>query len=292
MAKHPGDIPKFQRLDEIKKIFERHGVLDKAAVTQKIALRFDIEEKNIKRVLYRDLEELVNLGFLREEFLSPDGAVIHDFDPSVHKNYKKNWYVPGYENQVTGSGSLENYGGKLICHKILKNDFNLASNTLRTTVRRRHLFFISSGMYFSLDIDLEAMPVNIIVLRKPDSGEFTIHEEHIERFGIRTASLFLPSPMLSGYKSERPGHFRIELLDEGKILISDLGSKNGTFQYKLSHKEADLIREKGLNIGEETMTEDWNQMLKSALERESISAKVIEAPLIIEGSSDSRVLII
>jgi len=293
MAKHPGDISKFKRLDTLKNLFERHGVMDKAMVTQKMANRLDRDEKEIKRVLYRDLEELVNLGFIREQFFTIDGAEIHDFDPNAHKNYKKKWFLPGHENQITGSGSLERYGGKIICTKVLKNDLNLASNTLGTEARRRHLFFISSGMYFSLTIDLEALPISVILLRRPDDeGEYAIHESHVEAFGKRVVSLFLPSPMLSGSRDKRLGHLKIEILPEDKIKISDLGSKNGSHFYKLSHKEADKMRDKGLRIGEETQTSDWNQYMGSELEKEQVDNSELKLPILVEGSIDSRLLVL
>ena len=257
-----------------------------------MANRLDRDEKEIKRVLYRDLEELVNMGVLREQFFTTDGAEITDFDPAIHKNYKKKWMLPGFHNQITGSGALENYGGKIIVPKILKNDLNLASNTLGTVVRRRHLFFISSGMYFSLDIDLEALPVSIVLLRKPSEGEFKIHESHVEAFGIRTVSLFLPSPMLSGFKADHLGHVKIDMNPDDSVTITDLGSKNGSFFYKLSHKESDKIREKGLLIGDVTQTSDWNHHMKSELERERVKDSQVQVPLIVEGSLDSRVLVV
>lgn len=292
MAKHPGDIPKFKRLNEIKQIFERYGILDKNSLTQKVCLRLDVEEDSIKRVLYRDLEELVNLGFLREEFLTPDGARIDDFNPQLHKNYKKNWFIPGYQNQITGAGALENYGGKIICPSVLKNDLNLASNSLITTVRRRHIFFISSGMYFCLDIDLESLPINIVVLRRPENGEFEIHEHHTKSFGLRTVSLFLPNTTLSGFKLDRVGHFTIKLLADNSAELIDLKSKNGTFYYKLSHKEADLIREKGFQVGNETLTEDWNQYFPEKLIKERVENEKIDFPFIVEANYDSRFLLI
>lgn len=293
MAKHPGDISKFKRLDTLKNLFERHGVMDKAMVTQKMANRLDRDEKEIKRVLYRDLEELVNLGFIREQFFTIDGAEIHDFDPHTHKNFKKKWFLPGHENQITGSGALERYGGKIICTKVLKNDLNLSSNTLGTEARRRHLFFISSGMYFSLTIDLEALPISVILLRRPDGEEeYAIHESHVEAFGKRVVSLFLPSPMLSSAKPDRLGHLLIEIQPDDHVIITDLGSKNGTYFYKLSHVEADKIREKGLMIGEETQTSDWNQYMESDLEKESANESEVQTPAIVEGSIDSRLLVI
>ncbi|MCM2349713.1 MAG: hypothetical protein NDI69_06810 [Bacteriovoracaceae bacterium] len=289
-------FPKSHRIQVLMDVLSRWGRLDKNQIAEHVGSVLDenFESESFQRAIYRDLEDLVKNNRIQVEYFSRDGGVIEDYDPEVHRNVFCQWYIPGTESQITGSGHLKNHNGLFQAPKLLKNDFSILSGNSQADPRHRHLYFQIGSAFLCIKASFQALPFSLIVSRIHGAIEQKEMDEIKKLFGARASILKVPFPRLSSFKNGiRPGHFLIEFLDESSLTITDFHSSNGTSVYKLKISEADKIRSSGAIMNDYTLTSTWEDVDLSFVKPIKIIEKTtIELPLLLDAGDEFKILVV
>jgi len=246
MAKNPADIPKHVRIDAVKRVFMRWRRLDKTKVDELVSAALDTSPDSLSRALYRDLGELVELGFLDCIYFTRDGIEIKDYDPEKHRNTVCQWITS------TRDGALPPFSG----YGLLGSEkiFFVASERLMQglsfhEVKRWEpgensdhisLTFSLGVSVFNFRLSKESLPFSIAIGRTPAEKieECDVLSSLEKKWGKRVVGIYLPIPSVSTFKLEtdedQRGHaiIHFDMDPVGHHLrarIEDLGSKNGTY---------------------------------------------------------------
>lgn len=255
--------PKSFRIQVLLDVLERWGRLDKTSICSKVgnALDEDPVSESFQRAIYRDLEDLVTDLKISVDYFTRDGALIEDYDSSIHKNVSCQWYIPSSEGKISGSGKLENLNSLIYVPKILKNDLSIIDGKVEVNPRHHHFYFQVGSSFMCLKISFEALPVSIVISRIHGDILLTEIEEIKNRLGLRTVILKVPFASLSSFKSSTQlGHAQIKIINHNEFELIDFSSTNGSRIYKLTTSEADNIREKASRIDDLTMTSTWKDI--------------------------------
>ena len=297
MPKQPAGITKSKRIECLRQVMKRWGRLSKKQIDAHLAAQLGVDEKHLARALYRDLEELVNNSELLVDHYSRDGEKLEEYDPETNRNIVAEWYYPGHEGQVIGHAALSKAGGEFSSPRILLRDFKIGSPKTSPDFNAIHIYFSFLQSSFCLSVNLDVLPVSIVVGRILPSTSSKIPIEEIrEIFGKRAAILLTPVPNMTASRNiNEPGHFIVEMKEPGQISVRDLGSTNGTRCLKLTPDEADLLRKKSSLLGDSTITSSWANTPQ--LKRELISVgedshQDFHLPLLVEASDKFRMMII
>lgn len=232
------EFPTFKRYMNILDILKSWGPLERKDMEQWLKNRMDLEhEENIEKALRRDLKTLVQERELDEFAFNKQGILLgksmeEDFTERV-RFYK--YQVAGKDElQVSGKNELEEAGGRLHYSPGMEHFLRLKKGEHAEEYNRFVLYFELFNELFHLEIDLKTLTlaragewVNLLVagnrqVREKDLNKIT------EEYGPYCVVLLLNDPFLSSPSKEIPSHFRISFQQKGRIIIEDLGSKNGT----------------------------------------------------------------
>jgi hypothetical protein len=305
MPKKSNAVPKSQRIDALRKILSRWGRLNKTQIDSHLAAQLDVDGDAISRTVYRDLEELTNNNEVRAYYFTRDGQQIVEFDPEVHKNTICEWSLVGSESQIIGQDILKENGALLLASDRLSKYLKIDSGSTNVEFKTLHIFFNIPNHFLCLKISREMLPMTLVIGRisAGESNPQKIFKHLEERFGKRSLLLSLPYASVSSFKPDKDqlGHTVLNFnaskdsngIDE--IVITDLNSKNKTLYCKLSQVEADLVRKKGIETHDKTLTEGWNHIAKSDLNLKRIvvsGRQVIQSPSLVFVSELVPVLVI
>ena len=287
---------RYQRIQVLMDVLSRWGRLDKNQIAEHVGRVLDenFEAESFQRAIYRDLADLVTDSRIQVEYFSRDGGLIEDYDPEIHKNIYCQWYIPGSESEISGSGHLKNQNGLFHAPKLLKNDFSILSGNSQADPRHRHLYFQIGSAFLCIKASFQAIPFCIIVSRIHGAIDQKETDEIKKLFGARASILKVPFPRLSSFKdSTRLGHFLIEFQNESSLTITDFNSSNGTFVYKLKFSEADKIRSSGAVMNDYTLTSTWENVDLSFVKPIKISDKATyEIPILIDAGNEFKLLVV
>lgn len=305
MPKKSNAVTKSQRIESLRKIFERWGRLKKDQIDSLLATQLGLDVDALSRTVYRDLDELVSNNELRPDYFTRDGAPIAEFDPEVHKNTYCEWSLIGSESLIVGQDILKENGALLLAsdrlNKYLKLDTGITSIDFKTL----HIFFNIPNHFLCLKISKEMLPMVLVVGRIPATIENpqNLFKDLEVKYGKRTLMLSLPFASVSSFKvgDGQLGHaalnFEIDANTKlgDSITVTDLKSKNKTYYCKLSQVEADQVRKKGIETNQKTITEGWLQLNKTDLSIKKIEIKdevIIQSPCLVFFSEQVPILIL
>lgn len=296
MPKEPSGITKSKRLEAVRQVLRRWGRLNKQQINQYVSTHLGADADEISRALYRDLEELVANGEAVDYRFSPDGKLIDNYDPDVHKNTNAEWALVGSENTVLGDSILREIGGSFYAPARLVRDFRIEAGSTEPSFQTIHIYFSVLQSFLCLKLNVNALPIKLLIGRPQDQLNYTPPLEDIyKRFGKRTAVLLIPLPNISStISSEKCGHASIDIANPEVVSISDLNSKNGTSYYKMSQNDADLLRRKGNLLGDKTISMSWTKIKRSDLIPVKIpsgNSETMSLPVLVELSLNFRLLI-
>ncbi len=305
MPKKSNSVTKSQRIDALRKILERWGRLNKQQIDQHVAAQLDLDVDLISRTLYRDLEELVNNLEVRAHYFSRDGSFIEEYDPEVHKNTQCEWALVGSESQIVGQDVLKANGALLLASERLAKYIKVDSGKSSVDFKILHLFFNIPNHFLCLKIEKEMLPLTLVIGRIPPNvtNSQSLFNDLERQYGKRTIMLALPYASISSFKpgSQQMGHSSLTFTVNDRnsevedILVRDLNSKNKTFTCKLSQIESDILRKKGIETVDKTLTEGWNHLGKSDLNIKKIEVSgstTIQSPSLIFVSEMVPVLVL
>lgn len=305
MPKKSNSITKSQRIESLRKILERWGRLNKAQVDSHLANQLNLDVESVSRTVYRDLEELVNNNEVRPHYFTRDGVLIEEFDPEIHKNTYCEWSLIGSESQIVGQDILKENGALLLASERLNKYLKVDSGITSVDFKTLHIFFNIPNHFLCLKISKEMLPMTLVVgrlLAKIENPQ-NVFKEIEKKFGKRTLLLSLPFASVSSFKIEEKqcGHAALSFDIAGEasageeIIITDLNSKNKTYFCKLSQIEADLVRKKGIEINQKTISEGWLHLNKSDLNIKKIEVEnnvKIQSPCLVFVSEQIPVLLV
>ncbi|MFP5492775.1 MAG: hypothetical protein ACLGG0_14830 [Bacteriovoracia bacterium] len=277
-------------------VLGRWGRLDKNQIAEHVGRVLDenFESESFQRAIYRDLDDLVQDNRVQVEYFSRDGALIEDYDPDIHRNVYCQWYIPGTEGQISGSGHLKSHNGLFQAPKLLKSDFSILSGNSQVDPRHRHIYFQIGSAFLCLKASFQALPFSILVSRIHGTIEQKEIDDVRKGFGLRACILKVPFPRLSSFKDDKkPGHLLMEFPSESTVSVIDFNSSNGTFVYKLKFSEADKIRNSGSVMNEYTLTSTWENVDLSFVKPIKITDKATyELPILIDAGNEFKLLIV
>ena len=288
-------MSRLERIQVITDILNRWGKLDKSTIDQRLSAKMGVELTSaLKRAIYRDLDSLVNSNRAIVEYYTRDGAIIDDYDSDVHKNVISKWHIVGAENKIIGESLLRGINSHLHCPSFLRNDLSLSTGNTDTAFNTRHIYFTFLGKFMCLKVNLESVPVKILVTR--NKGEIVLDEISAveEKFGKRCVIFKIPAQKVSSFdpkRDDKNGHLLITI-NEDTLEFEDLGSSNGTKLYKLSMEVADEFRTNGALLGAETMSVNWTGMIQREIQDGVEVKKHIEEPPVLLNLADEHFLLI
>ncbi len=287
---------KSHRIQVLMDVLSRWGRLDKNQITEHVGriLDEDYEKEAFSRAILRDLADLVKNHRLEVEYFTRDGALLEDYDPEVHKNVFCQWFIPGSEGQVIGSGHIKGLNGYFYAPKILKNDLSIMSGTNQADPRYRHFYFQIGSSFICIKASFEALPFSLILSRTHGSVDQVEIDVIKRKFGKRTCILKVPFAKVSSFKNEEiPGHLFLDIQNEFSVSLTDYQSSNGTHVYKLKMSEADKIRTSGAILNDFTLTNTWKELDLNLVKPFRINKNdSFDVPLLIEIGSEFKMLIV
>lgn len=231
MSKSPGGVSKTERIQAVKKVLERWGLLSKKDINEKVGSFLNIEPSAIERALFRDLEELVRLHELDYFGETTSGELIQNPEHSELKLFKALWCLPGQSPfNVRGVKILNDRGADLRAPEFLRNYIRIEriltfSHDLSVT----SLIFNLQDSTFKISIDLGALPFTVIISRSAELTEKT-KKEITDQYGRRIIIFMIPIDTLSALKEGFPhGQLIIKVDAEKQKTFLDCGSANGTY---------------------------------------------------------------
>lgn len=288
--------PKSFRIQVLLDVLERWGRLDKASICSKVgnSLDEDPESESFQRAIYRDLEDLVTDAKIAVDYFTRDGALIEDYDPSVHKNVSCQWFIPSAEGKISGSGKLETLNSLIYVPKILKNDLSIIDGKTEANPRHHHFYFQVGSSFLCLKISFEALPVSIVISRIHGDINLIEIEEIKAKLGLRTVILKVPFASLSSFKSNNQfGHAQIKIINQNEFEIIDFSSTNGSRVYKLTTSEADSIREKASKLDDHTLTSTWKDIDPNFVKPNNIDDNMkFKNPSLVELGDNFKILVV
>jgi hypothetical protein len=296
MAKSASGRTKDERLQAIRAIIRRSGRIDRKALQEAMASNLDVEAASLEDSIYRDTQDLVSRGEIKEVRHTPSGELIGDYDPETHKNTLVSWVLPDVDAPtVMGSGLLEQYGARFLTSKVLSRAFSITEEKGNILPRSFHLFFMIGPRLFHAIADVDAVPFTLLIGRSQKGEE--IRFDMLEaKYGKRSAALVVPEIGVSRMVDDGhvKAHTALEFSTEHAIRVLDQGSKNGTDCAYLNRGEAEkLIHARALK-SDHTATGGKTMQL-SDLEWRSMtpgSSESAELPLAIRCSKDFVLLVI
>lgn len=288
-------MKKLERIQAIQEILSRWGKLDKNSIDQRLASKFSEELTSaLKRAIYRDLEALVNQGRLNVEYYDSEGILIEDYDSKIHKNTTCKWAVVGQENQIIGEKYLNEVFSSLYCPSVLRDDISLHDGGVDTTFKTRHLFFVINGKFLCLKVNLEAVPVKLIVSRNKEVLNFKKDQDaFVEKFGKRAIHLRVPFNKISSFDGDKKlGHIELSI-NEDNIELNDLNSANGSKYFRITMQAADEIRANGAMLGTDTLSFNWGGLMsREVVESVEVKNDKLDAPFVLSLADEFLVLIL
>ena len=268
MPKKINQITKLQRFEAIRNILSRRGRLDKSQIDEALSHHFDFDKDSFHRTVYRDLNELVNNNEIQVHYFSKDNNEIDNFDESIHKSYKCEWSLLNNTEKIKGHGIIEKMNGYIYCSERLNRSIHIDNllNDLKNDMICIH--FLMANYSFKIQIHKEAVPFYLVLGRVSEIEQNAkSHFVEIERtFGKRTILLSIPYNTVSSFKlnNKSSGHCVFKF-QNGRFLIEDLNSKNGTFYAELKSQDIDkLIKEQfHLNQTSSSLNDDTLRKLFS-----------------------------
>lgn len=284
------------RIQILMDVLSRWGRLDKNQIAEHVGrvLDEDFETEAFNRAILRDLADLVKNHRVEVEYFTRDGALLEDYDPDIHKNVFCQWFIPGSEGQVSGSGHIKSLNGYFYAPKVIRNDLSIISGNTQADPRYRHLYFQIGSAFLCIKASFQAFPFSVVLSRTHGSVEKVELDILRQKFGLRGCILKVPFPKLSSFKDEeKPGHLLIEFLNETKISLTDFKTTNGTHIFKLKMSEADKIRSSGAVINDYTITDTWKEIDLDFVKPIKIGENdVFDVPVLIEVASEFKMLIV
>jgi hypothetical protein len=277
-------------------VLSRWGRLDKNQIAEHVGrvLDEDFQAESFNRAILRDLADLVKNHRIHVEYFTRDGALLDDYDADIHKNVFCQWFIPGSEGQVSGSGHIKSLNGYFYAPKLIRNDLSIISGNTQVDPRYRHLYFQIGSSFLCLKASFQAFPFGIILSRTHGSVGQAELDLIKRKFGIRACLLKVPFAKLSSFKNEEmPGHLFLEFLNESSIKLSDYNSTNGAYVYKLKMSEADKIRSSGAVLNDYTLTNTWKEIDLDFVKPIKINQNdTFDLPVLIEIGAEFKMLIV
>jgi len=313
-------LAKWQRLDMLRRRFHERVRLTSAEVRAFYANLAGEDSENLRRQAHRDLDTLIDEGFLRV-FDSSDETteITGDIPPGTKALYA---LAEARDRDIVGSGKLLKLGGKLLCSRRIQSAIRLESGFVMESHSHSMILDLPGGIV-SLVISKEDLPVRIVISRmvelispnpKSESTglpkiQLKSHEEptsdaisNIERAGAdlpggsskRVALLLLPVSTLSAYKGHsKLGHCVVDFKPD-EILVTDLNSKNQTLIGDLTKSEVEEMQAISIPRSGGTASARWNHHRLHQLEMrlaEPLKAERLGLPAMIQASKDLKIII-
>jgi hypothetical protein len=281
----------------LREVLQRWGRLDKARIDDLVASHLGVPVAGLRKPLYRDLKELVDVGEAIAHYFAPSGQQIDDYDPEIHANTKAEWVLVGSEHRVLGQAALTLAGGALYPFSRLVREIRVDSGSPAFEAQTIHVFFGLHSTFFCLKVSISSLPVSFIISRTPSpfDGKPPIKELEQE-FGKRAALVQVPVPGVSSVKpGERAGHVVLTFSEEKTVKITDLGSRNGTRSHAISLYDAEILRKSGDLLGKETSTAEWIAAAKGLRSWNVSKPKQMTSlalPTLVQLSKDFQLLIV
>lgn len=297
----PGGVKKSQRVQVLLQVMQHFGSLKKKEITHHVAHALSIEEDAISKPLYEDLRDLVDQGELLVTYHRPDGAVIEDFEPKIHKTAIATWSLPKAVGHVLGAGALTQHGASLAASERMKSAISVDTDSRDPDVDYVQLYFNLHAHFFGLRVLKEALNATLILGRRPKipprgQDKMGAHLAEIERvFGKRSLLLWVSANGVSAHEDRgRLGHLALEFESTRGVRVTDLGSSNGTSVQRLTPEEAKRLLKLGHVLGDQTMTVSWNHRETATCELKSCKPHMPERhemPCLIQASESFRILV-
>ena len=236
MPKQPGGVSKTLRVQTLIEILNRHGILDKITITEKVALRLALDKNLIDRSIYRDLEELVTQNKIFVIYKDDYGNIINSAN-EMPAHFKSYWHTEKHNpNQIIGSGLIQSHDGDFICAKNLLTDVSITELNHISEVKKNSLIFNINHRFFSLNFKFDAYPFKLIITRKKPESD--ILDGLKSNFSIKLLILILPDPIFSSVKTDS-SEFTYFVFEENKITLKNPKKLNFNFFYNKNLSDFD-----------------------------------------------------
>lgn len=235
------------RLLYVMEAMDRLKVATPRDILTQLSQQFNLSEEdaNFKRSIYRDLKNLAEQGKLHVRTLAADGVELPPEEWDESKNIRLEYSIHGQESSFVGIGLIEEMGAQIILPQKRKLNFRVSSLHKANLERNLNLIFKGHlGKILTLQLPQEDFPARLLILRS--HHEETDHKRFIaeieERFGFRTAVLFVPDPTVSRYQAGvRAGHALITIDHKRVLTVSDFASSSGSKWSNLDKSEIEAL---------------------------------------------------
>ncbi|MCB0361982.1 MAG: FHA domain-containing protein [Bdellovibrionales bacterium] len=238
---------KRQRILKIIKIVNSLGRAQPQDVVSRYVVASQIEEKKIKRTIYRDLKELADGAEIDVQYFLPNGTEISVDDLEKFKNIRIYYSTKGVEAKVIGSGLIESIGGR-----IYLPPQSLSSWRVSESYALKEMLWLTLITPFSKLLHLghqrEGLPTTMLISRNEEIELKSLELSRIqERFGYRSAIFFCWDKFISRMgHGERLCHCALRFHRDQRMEIIDDGSTSGTFYCLATEASiADFLRPRG-----------------------------------------------
>jgi hypothetical protein len=213
MPRQPGGITKFERIQAVKTVLDRWGRLEKSQIDEQVAAALNCPAEELKRSLYRDLEELENLREIVAIHYTRDGIELEDYNPEIHRSTICRWSTPGGEHQILGAQKLRECQASFLAARRMRDAFQVVEPAPAPDDGKISLYFALEGRPQCLRLDRSALPAKIVIARNAgELSELGLLELLQEAFGKRTSCLLVPVGNVSKAKDKSQlGHLLYRL---------------------------------------------------------------------------------
>lgn len=199
MPKQPGGISKTLRVQTLLDVLNKHGILDKSTITEKVSLRLAIDKELIDRALYRDLDELVSQNKIHVIHKDSFGNTVDVVNNEI-QNFKSFWHTDSHHpDQILGVGLLKSLDGNCLCTKNLLQDIRISEILQMSDIKDHSLIFSINHRYFNININPDCYPLKVILTRK--TPEQSLFNQLISQFSKRLIIIVLPDLTFPSIKS-------------------------------------------------------------------------------------------
>jgi hypothetical protein len=286
MPKITDGITSDDRKQAIREILNQHGKITREELFSMVSSRLNVDPKNIRSSLYKDLTTLSDKGIIERQYLHLDGTPMIESEISAieldeensNKKYKLLWSIKGYETSIIGLKVLENLGGQFyLPNQSMQRDFAIMDATKSTQLGSFSVIFEIGNKILKLALDEHSCPATIVFGRAPEATFVFPRAKFIEEFGKRAALLLLPNRLLSSCKTDgRLGHFSVTFNTAKEVSIRDLGSKNGLKSMRLSKDNLAKLDLRLCSYPGETTTIQLSEVTYTESEARCINEEVVK----------------
>ncbi len=246
-----------KRIDALKEIFIRAKSLSFDELLPRLESVLNENIGEMRRTIYRDLERLVDSGFLQVEYRYMDGSTAQLNDSgNVPKGAHALWVFTDHKLNSLSESILKTNDVQIECGPGLKSHIQVN----RQKPKQKNILlisWISSHSHYFISFDLSAAPFNLLIGRRNTlNSNRGFFDKLTTTFTQRLAMIEFPIPTMSAIKESGTSQMLVNVSKNKVVILKSNGGKNHCQVSDVTIKQLNDIETNLYNFGHMTQTSD------------------------------------